>query len=363
MPDTTCPAHRGRRRSRPRRGATLVLVAVTMTVLMAFAGLGLDIARMYTYVAQLKLAADAAALATAQGKKKGLSETAAKNNALALLGSNRVNGRDSVLMGTSDIVPGRWNYNTRTFSTVAGGWTDTAMNAVRVTARYNANWTLLRLYGGATRTLSQQSVAVLGSQGNSECIKPFAVPYTAILQRLGRPTPYNQAYNLTAADIQTLASNTNQVNLADLRNNDPNTVPPGSFGLLGFEGTTPNEIAEAIVECEYEGPPVVAGTILPAAPGNKWNARVMQDALETMCGGNPTCPSQPQILVPIYDSYSGNGQNAGYRIKYLGAFKLVSYSISGNNATMRAILTAVTATESAGFTPAPGPVMMTVLVQ
>ena len=61
----------------------------------------------------------------------------------------------------------------------------------------------------------------------------------------------------------------------------------------------------------------------------------MQNALQTICGGNPTCPSTHAAnLVPVYDSHSGNGNNAGFRIKYIGAFQLKSYNIQGNNASM-----------------------------
>lgn len=360
MHDSTAPRTRGRAATPQRRGATLVLVAVTMSVLCMFAGLGVDMARMYTFVAQVKGAADAVALSAAHDRKAGAAESPSKTTALLLRGTNRVNGADSVAIAASDIVPGTWNFGARTFAPAVGGWNDAAVNAIQVTASYTANWTLGRVFGGATRTITQVSVAAIGSRTASACLKPFAVPYSLLLQRLG--LPINMAYNLTNADVAALNSVGATINMADMRDVDPALAPPGAFGLLNFNGNNTPDVAASISGCTYVGGGV--GTNISGATGNKWNANAMKNAIQALCGGNPNCPAgNPPILVPIYDQATYPGSNAQFRIKYIGAFKLVSYSTTGADAVLSGYLTSITSATGTGFSSSPGPVRTEVLVQ
>ncbi|MBU6367254.1 MAG: hypothetical protein KJT01_13660 [Gemmatimonadetes bacterium] len=187
--------------ARPRRGGTLVLVAVVSTVLVAIVALAVDFARLYAVRAQLRTVADAAALSGITDLSRGAAQADAVARALALRAGNPVEKQalGDAGMGAADVVPGTWDFTTRQF--VATPWA--SANAVRATARYAPAWTLARVFGAATRTLTATAVAALGSPRWRRCLTPWAVPYTNILATLGRPVT-DTAYRLTAADVARL---------------------------------------------------------------------------------------------------------------------------------------------------------------
>ena len=158
-----------------RKGATLVLVAVSISVLVAFAGLGMDAARMYAFVAQLKTAADAAALSAVNSKKNGQTVADAKTRALALRVNNRVNGADKRGHGHERHRAGQVGLQ-HAHLQHAGRRLERHRDECRPGPRALHG----QLDAGPRlpcdhETLSQTSVAVLGSQATTSCVKPFAI--------------------------------------------------------------------------------------------------------------------------------------------------------------------------------------------
>lgn len=114
-----------------RRGAILVWVALAMILLLGFTALAVDVGHVYVVKADLQAAADAAALAGAEGLTVGDNEARAR--AIAYAAKNTANG-SNVTLQASDVELGLWNPNNRTFSPVNSS-SSVKPDAVRVTPK------------------------------------------------------------------------------------------------------------------------------------------------------------------------------------------------------------------------------------
>ncbi len=360
------PAVRG-----ARRGATMVIMAVMLSVLMMFAAFGVDFARMYTFSAQLKTLTDAASLAAAMELKNAGTEANAKSRATALKSGNRVEGANIATIADSNIVPGQWNYNTRVFT--AGPW-NTA-NAVRARAWYDANWTLARVFGVTSRKLRQESIAAIGSVSESTCLRPWAVPYSNLLQTLGR-SPTDTSYRLTAADVATLANANVEIKFKISSDKVEGgaavggTIVPGNYyavrygpveyadGSAGSPSSGAKPYGEAIADtgCTDTGSAGV-GDWLEMENGNMKGPT--NKALDDFCGALlvSTLTCNKPITVPIWNAVTGKK----VKILYMGSFVLKGQNGSGE---VVGYLTALNGSAvGAGFRPIPGPVAKAVIVE
>lgn len=136
---------------RNRRGAALLWMAITLPVLIGFVGLGIDTAWCVLVGHQLQNTADAAALAAAHELNGGASS--ARAAAVSIGALNTVAGEPLTLDSnaanavTGDVVVGRYDRSTATFTAMAA-----APNAVRVTARRtdaSANGGVPLIFGSA----------------------------------------------------------------------------------------------------------------------------------------------------------------------------------------------------------------------
>lgn len=361
-----------------RKGATMVLIAVVMAVLMMFSGIGIDFGRMYSYVAQLKTLTDAAAHAAAIELRNGGTEPDAQARALALKPQNRVDGLNIAAMDAVDIEPGTWDYSSRSFVTTV--WA--SATAVRATARYNATWSLARIFGVSNRLLTQQSIAALGSIGSSSCMKPWAVPYTNMLQTLGR-SPTDTTYDLTPADVEYLSANQVPIKFKISSSSDSqggatvgSTVISGNYyavkfgpvqyadGRSGNPDNGANAYRDAIEDtgCDARRSASI-GDYLDMENGNMQGPTGR--ALYDFCGygnGNPpkagfTC--NRDIQIPIWNGSTSTSGNAWVRIQYIGTFRLTGFNSADE---VMGYLTSLDGSGGGGFRPAPGPVKAVALV-
>jgi hypothetical protein len=347
---------------RERRGVTLVLVALMFMVILGFSALALDAARMYSFNAQLKTLSDAAAMSAVLDLTNGVSKGQAETNAIALASLNHVDGRGVATIAASDITGVSWNFTTRA-SGAAGSWN--AANAVQVTVHYTASWSLARVFGGSnTKVLNQSTIAAGGSLSTSNCLKPFAIPYAALLAKLSYSSPYPMGHDLTNAEVALLDDVTSAIKLTD--NDTPGAGAPGNFGWVDVNttniGNKNQEIAAAMTGCVSSG--LGVGSTLDGITGVR-NAKVVRDAIDVMCGGTSnngtgTCDATyDPILVPIYDSGTGTGNNATFHVKYVGAFKLTRVDSDG----LWGYLTSLHVDPSGTLSSSPGPVAATVIVR
>lgn len=329
-----------------RRGATLVLVAVLMTVLLGVGAMALDWSRMYSFKAEVRRAADAAAMSAIYDWKHGASETTAEANVATL--ANTVEGSNSVLIGAANITAVRWNFTTKTW-VAADSWP--VANAVRVTASYNASWTLGRVFGASTRTVNATTIAAIGFVGESDCLKPIAISYASLLSAAGYGSPADTAHELTSAELGRLISDTTQITFGNAPGTGAQTGKFAWVKVTGRQNNSENNIVDALNGCASIGMGV--GSTITDMNGK--NGSQTQSALQNLCGGATTCNSaNPPILVPIYSQVAAGN----YVIKMIGALQLTA--ISGGS--LVGYLTAVT--QSGTTTPGNiiGPIMTNAVI-
>ena len=363
---------------RQRRGVTLVLVALLITVLTGLTAFGVDFSRMYAARAQLKVVTDAAALSAVTDLAKGVTDkSVADARALLLRRTNLVEQRtltDDEMNG-NDIVPVRWSRNAvAPFPVVA--WRDA--NAVQVTARYTANWLLARIFGVTQKRLTATSVAALGSPWQSRCFKPWAIPYTNVLATLGR-TPTDTSYRLTDADIALLRDNRVPIafkvtsGTVDGGSGLVASIPVGGnyyavrFPPVQYADGTPGstltggkDYRQAIADptCAMTGTAAV-GDWLDIEQGNKVGPTLQ--GVRDLCGGTGQKFScNVNVEVPIWNRRTTTSASTWVQILYIGAFTITGYD---NGLVIGRLLSLATSDPGGGFTPYPGPVTTTALVQ
>lgn len=366
----TPPQRRGRVR-RERRGATILLVAITLTVLLAMAGLAVDFARMYVFKAQLKTLADAAALSAVTDLKNGAAEGPARDRAINMREGNRVEGALASI-APADIEPGTWVIGSPgTF--VPGPWI--GATAVRVTARYTADFTLGRAIGAAAQTLSETSVAALGSYVSSACVAPFAIPYTAIVDAIGpaKSAPLNL---LSPSDLENLASSDSVLlEVFDDIGED------NAFAFVSWDDAEgdPRSIAEmledAIDGCTSGTFVQVGNELRRVNSRSEWEypfnpRRSGEASWYELCGGSRfgalddcTRTLQVPIVVPPPEGAADPGR---YVVQYIGALQIARIDIMRSVAPrprIRGRLTIDTQGGGSGYSPYLGPVSGIALVR
>lgn len=357
----------------------LIWVAVAIVMLFGIAAIAIDFSRMYTFIAQLRTLTDAAALSeTTDLRVGGVSKSTADARALTLREMNRVNGAPlaDAGMGPADLEAGVWNTSTKTFSTT--DWS--TATAVRATARYDALWSLARVFGtSATRRLTQVTVASLGSVTRSSCLKPWAVPYTNVLVTLGRAAT-DTAYRLTASDVATLRTNQTPIVFKATSKTDsggPATVggvtisgnyyavryPPVQYadGSAGNPGGGGSAYRDAIADltCSAASGTASVGDWLDLESGNMTGPT--RQGVQTLCAGTGNVfPCTRDIIVPIWNARSSASASAWVQVLYLGAFRLTQYD---NGSVVGYLKTLAAPAGSGGTTPNPGPILTSMLVK
>jgi len=188
------PSLRFRLVPKNRRGAIVVLAAVLLVILLGMIAFAVDFGYVVLVRTQLQTAADSAALAAAT---TGTTITEAK--AVAQDYANRhIAGGRNVSLQSSDIVPGTWNADTRTFTEIASG----LGNAIKVTTKMDDTT------GGQTQlffgnlfgisSLSQEASAIATTNPRDIC---FVIDLSASMHYDAEPD-YDTGSSVRAALIQ-----------------------------------------------------------------------------------------------------------------------------------------------------------------
>ena len=294
------------RHLRNRRGATLVIVAITISVFIGFAALALDTSRLSSFRAELKTVADAAALSGALDMVRGKSQAQALANVQTLLKSNSIEGNGVATVVSSDVSTVSWNFGTSVASaSVAWG----SANAVRVITTYAVNWSLSKIFTRATsKTIADTSIAAFGGRRTHDCMKPFAIPYSAVRNQLGL-APLADTTSLTAANVVALSSGSSAVQLSRL--DTVNVANPSAFTYVDVNqpgNGSPTSMVASLTAGSCLSGTLGADSTLDAKPtyGDTLIVRNQQDVLCGGAVGSTTC-SGGVILVPIIDR--GTNQN------------------------------------------------------
>jgi Flp pilus assembly protein TadG len=369
---------RGRRGLvRERRGFTLILIVTLMTVLLGATALVVDAGLLYLYRGQLQNAADASALAGAISLAKG-GTTSSVDSAIAYDSRNRVGGLTTTL-AAGDVVPGTWT-RAGGFVSTAGDWTTGNPFAVKTTTRYTSNYSIFARYLGFTsKALTATAVAVHGSVGAADCVRPWAVPYQDMLDAL--PGGHSAStYDLTTADVALLAAmgpgNAIELNEPGSGEGAPHQMravelPAGEYadGTAGSPwGNSGKQYRDAISEsCAALAADMGTHTSvgvndwLQTVPGQKVGDT--EKGVSALCGGSDTCAPPVRVNTAIWDTY-GNGPGGHcsgcYHVKYMGIFYVTGYNKATNSVT--GYFSALTAA-AGGFVAKPGPISKNALVQ
>jgi hypothetical protein len=344
---------------RPRRGATLVMVAMLMTVLLMFVGLGVDFGRMYLFRAQLASLGDATALTSISDLRLGRqAESQLVESARDVLLNNRTGdgGRRSLR-----IEAGQWHFGQSAFvpSTWAGA------TSVRVTATVTADWTLARVFGATTRTLNSSTVASFAAVRSSACLRPFLMPYGALLARLGRSSQ-DLSYKLTPTDLNSLR---NATSVAAYTMGNVSAISTTGFVPAAYQTPVNSEanLANALLPGCGATTTLSVGESPYAYTGGTTGSAVLL-ALGTLCPGSGdvwarSCSPAPTIHVPIFDAATLVSGSMRYRIRYIGAFRLTRLSHESVGDRIYGTFTALNASGGGDVLQEVGPVYRAALAQ
>lgn len=356
-----------------RRGFTLVLGVLLITVFIGAAAFAVDIGHMYVLRSDVHAAADAAALAgVTEWARKGDkdSATAEAQTFAARFKADTV----GLSLAVGDIVMGHWAPPSGSLASLTSPAADT--NAVRVTVRYNGNFfSFGRFLGFNTHQVTATAIAVHGSVGSTECMRPLAIPYQSLLDVLYPPPPQKPTtYNLTSDDVTAL----NQLTVANptvLKLGSPGGTNPGQFYAVDLpvgeyaDGTAP--LTKPITGAnQYRTLLGSSCSVLNAQEGTVHVGDWLQPESGNIVGPTGqgvddfctlfTCPSK--AIVALYDNLAdapGGHCNSCYHVKYLGVFNIVGFDKPSQQVTgnFTGLLDA-----AGGFSGTPGPIQKNALV-
>jgi hypothetical protein len=274
------------------RGQAVALMVVSMVVLLGMAALVVDAGAWWRDKRRLQGTADAAALAAAQD----LPENPSTARTTAMNYANQ-NGGD---VADADIVIGSPGNDT-----------------VAVTARRTDPGFFSNILGIGTANISARAKARVGPPVQALHVAPMVVDCNhGMIQNCdGNGSPRFGPLNKTDLDY------------------DPDALTaPGAFGMLNLDGGngTPGSSEEADwIRFGFN-------KYLPLGdyrsdPGAKFSSQNVQSALTDKIGD--------VLLFPVYRTLDLQGQNATYDIMGWIGFRLTSFEVHGNRATLHGYFT------------------------
>ncbi|HEY3408455.1 MAG TPA: pilus assembly protein TadG-related protein [Propionicimonas sp.] len=260
---------------RRERGAVAVVVAVWMVVLMGFAALTIDLGGAYSDRQQLQNGADAGALAIAQSCQSGACADSAGRASTVLKADSfvKLNKLDGQATGAAEV---DWTAGTVkvTASSTHSNWFAPVLGipttAVSATALSKWGW----VSGGNTLPLTFSLPCFDAATGGWDPVTGLPKFDTTVVIHLKEKTCTFPAHNEV----------------------------PGGFGWLS--GT----------DCVAK---VLAGNWVITDPG--------LDTPSSCKDFDWTTLQNKTVVVPIFDEFTGTGQNAQYKIKGLAALTITGY--------------------------------------
>ena len=277
-------------------GAAAIIVAVLMVTVLGFAAIAVDVGAMYAEKAQIQNGADATALAIAGDCAKGLNCTTAMAASSNRLADSNANDGATGVQSVSQPNP----------STVR----------VVTNARDTAGTNSFSLFFARVLGLDTSQITATAEASWGPPSKGTSIPWTVsecVYKKYLSPSQLSQLNstgNFTGDPIPThillrYDENTPTVDGCAAQNG----YQPGGFGWLQTDTACTTNIDLALD---------VSGQ-----PGNHFpNATACDTLLATLM-------DEP-ALIPLFDSATGNGNNAIYSLVGFAAFKVTGYRFSGS---------------------------------
>jgi Putative Flp pilus-assembly TadE/G-like len=279
-------------------GQATVITVLFMTVLLAMAAAVLDVGSWYRADRALQATVDAAALAGAQA----LPENPVKAELLALEYAEKNGGNVDV-------------------TEIALTSTTFGVDTITVDAKAPAPGFFSRIFGIESVTVGARAKARAGGLSAAKFVAPIVVHEDVVLEKgvckKGLDTPACADFELSYDHLK--------------KGNGKSGGPDGSgtFGfinLTGEGGVGSNELGNWILNGLNEYMPLGGYN---TSTGNPFSSNNIKGALEKRLGENPT------LLFPIYQTLTGTGDNAEYKIVGWVAFHITGMNLAGNNEKIR----------------------------
>jgi Flp pilus assembly protein TadG len=271
-------------------GQAIVLMVLALAVILGMAALVLDVGAWFRTDRRLQATADAAALAGAQK----LPTDSAGAKTLALNYANQNGG--SVLAADITVT-----------STYAPN------DTISVKAAKTEQGSFSKVIGIDGANIKADAKARVDAPLQARYVAPMVVycDHPLIQNCNGGNTPtFNKA---TTMDFDKMGA-------------------PGAFGMLNLIGGNgaigSKELGEQI---QYGFDKYLPLGLYRSDPGAKFNSSNIQDALTARIG--------TVLLFPVFKTLTGNGQNAQYDIIGWIGFRLSSFTVKGNEATLNGVFT------------------------
>jgi Flp pilus assembly protein TadG len=253
------------------RGAVSVVVALLMIPLLGFAAISVDVAHLYLVRQQLQTGADAAALAVAQDCARG-SCGSSSATAQTMLTQNFTTG---TAQPTVTLASGR----------------------VQVTAASTVSNFFAPVLGVNTSQVGARSTVRYGAPTGGRAVLPLAFSWCEWSHQTA-------GLSSTTAHVIYLTKTSGATGCTG----PSNLEVPGGFGWLTVNSGT----------C---GTKTTLGNIIVSDPGNSVPSGCSTNSFSSLVGST--------VLLPLFDSSSGTGSGATYRIYGYAAFRLTGYHFGG----------------------------------
>jgi Flp pilus assembly protein TadG len=263
-------------RLRDERGAVGVVVALLMVSLMAFAAIAVDVSAMYAQRQQLQTGADAGALAIAQDCSAGSCESTASATAQSLASAN-------LNSGTS----------TATVTTLTS-------SKVTVTNSGVSEHLFAPVLGIDSSDLSTTATVEWGTVTGGTSQLPLTFNRCEFDAQTGGGVPSDTIERTILFSKSSATSCTEHGNFV-----------PGGFGWVEVNTGTCNRAS------------AISGVLsqLESDPGNSPPSSCSPADFAKVKGAT--------ILLPLFDLYGGNGNNAWFQVYGYAAFKVTGYYFAG----------------------------------
>jgi Flp pilus assembly protein TadG len=268
--------------SKRESGQAMVLTVLFLVGLLGMAALVLDVGSWFREKRQLQLTADAAALAGAQVLPGSPSGATALAFQYAQMNGRPVTSNDITI--TSDL---------------------SSNDSITVQPKSNPPGLFSKLFGINAVSVGASATARAGFASQALYVAPMVVSQNhPLLGGSGCPCFGQQ----TTLDFGKMGA-------------------PGAFGMLNLVGGNgsvgSSQLASEILNGFNQYLPL---GLYRSAPGAKFNSSNIQSALNARLG--------TVLLFPVFDTLTGNGQNAQYNIIGWVGFHLDGYYAQGNTAQL-----------------------------
>jgi Flp pilus assembly protein TadG len=273
-------------KARDERGQAIVLTVLSLVVLLGMAALVLDVGAWFHQKRHLQATADAAALAGAQMLPD--SPGGATSEALSNAGKNGggVAGADVTISSSRSV-----------------------NDTIAVKAHKVNNGVFSRVLGVMNVNIGASAKARVGAPAQALHVAPMVVSCNHdLIKNCNNGSARPQFGKKTTLNYDPMGA-------------------PGAFGMLNLDG------ANGTVGTSKEAAWILHGFDkylglgnYDSDPGAKFSSQNVRSALDARIGS--------VLLFPVFRTLSGQGSNAKYDIIGWIGFRLESYKVAGNNATL-----------------------------